>query len=164
MRYLPCSKFFKCIQYISSKPTGLFFWFSMMPLLILELPKNIHWKLQIFPFAAIFQILLYKTCKKMISTRKNLQFWMNIFWEFWNNLWYQGVPEKCHRSFVDAISPDKICFFKIGIVFGEDTRYACYFWIGTYLCYLSTPRSPDELCTIFTILLTIWHSEQKMGY
>ena len=115
MPHLLCSNFFFCIHDIYKAPVA-FFWYSLMPLMILELPKNIHRKLKIFPFAAIFQILLYKTCKKMISTRKNLQFWMNIFWEFWNDLWYQGVPEKCHRNFLDAVSPDKICFFKIGIV------------------------------------------------
>ena len=117
MPHLLFSNFFFCIHDIYKAPVA-FFWYSLMPLMILELPKIIHRKLQIFPFGAIFQILLYKSCKKMISTRKNLQFWMNIFWEFWNDLWYQGVPEKCHRNFVDAISPDKIWFFKIGIVGG----------------------------------------------
>ena len=58
----------------------------------------------------------------MVSTKYFLQFLRNIFWEFWNNdFWYEGVPEKCHRSFVDAVSPDKICFFKIGIVLRRAT-------------------------------------------
>ena len=131
MPHLLFSKNFFCIHDIYKAPVA-FFWYSLMPLMILELPKNIHRKLKIFPFAAIFQILLYKTCKKMISTRKNLQFWMNIFWEFWNDLWYQGVPEKCHRSFVDAISPDKICFFKIGIV---HTIWILFFFTSKILIF-----------------------------
>ena len=46
-------KFFFCIHDIYKAPVA-FFWYSLMPLMILELPKNIHWKLQIFPHTAIF--------------------------------------------------------------------------------------------------------------
>ena len=63
---------------------------------------------------------------------------MNIFWEFWNDLWYQGVPEKCHRSFVDAVSPDKICFFKIGIVYNQFCMFS-NFNIFTYFDFQFVP-------------------------